>query len=236
MEDNNITQKEALERAKIAAINRDVVAFLGYLHASRFMDGAKRRLKAIYNAFDDERIHEILTVAADRLYEAIIDGKKIIFPAPYLWKIIINYAQDIYRSADEFKSLDEKNAAPKDGVRRQPTRMIPLSSLEYEPEEARNARIEKGLEIAKSLLPKIGNQNVQQVMAYYIDAVAAGVEDVTAREVSEALGITESSVSKWKQRGIERLRRAAVESGYSSEYLEGFGNNEDIESSDAEDE
>ncbi len=236
MEDDHITQKEALESAKLAATNRDVVAFLRYLHASRFMDGAKYRLKTIYSAFDDERIHEILTVAADRLYEAIIDGKKIIFPAPYLWKIIINYAQDIYRSADQAKSLDDKKVAPRDGVRRQPIRMIPLSSLEYEPEDVRKARIKKGLEIARLLLPKIGNLNIQQVMDYYIDAVEAGIEDVTAKEVSEALGITESSVGKWKQRGLERLRRAAIESGYSSEYLEGFSNHEDIENSDTEQE
>ncbi len=231
MEGNITRQKDALEKAKEAAANKDASGFLGYLYESRFMDGAKLRLKAIYKTFDDERMHEILTSAADKFYNAISEGKKILFPASYLWKIIENLARDVFRVEEKYVYLDEERQGQGQtaGSRKEHVR-----ALDYQSEEDRKERVKKGIEIARLLLPKIGSPNVQQVMAYYADAVEAGAEDVTTKEVSEALGMTESSVRKWKQRGFERLRRAAIESGYGSGYLGEISGHEDVNGPDPE--
>jgi DNA-directed RNA polymerase specialized sigma24 family protein len=56
-------------------------------------------------------------------------------------------------------------------------------------------------------------------MGYIIDAVEAGIEDVTSIEISEALGLSGGSVRKWKQRGFQRLRRAARKAGYTGDFM-----------------
>lgn len=216
------SQKEAFEKAKAAAVKKEVGTFLRCIHESRFLDGAKRTLEGEWN-FDSEVTHEILSTSVDKFYEVITEGKKILFPAAYLLKIIKNEAAKTYNKNKEFEEFNDSMAYPS-----------VISTHGEVPDVGDDEeRKRKGVEIARSLLPKIGEETVQRVMAYYIDAVEKGVEDVTSKEVAEALGLSQDSVRVWKQRGFERLKRAAIAAGYRKEYLRDIAAdnvlNEDIE-------
>lgn len=210
-DENWVSQKEALERAKAAASKKEVGLFLRCIHESRFLDGAKRTLEAEWH-FDSELTHEILSTSVDKFYEAITEGKKILYPAAYLLKIITNEARSTYNKNKRFEEFNDSteytSVISNDGA-------VPNVGDEGDDEEKKR----KGIEIARSLLPKIGEETVQKVMAYYIDAVEKGVEDVTSGEVAEALGLSQGSVRVWKQRGFDRLKRAAIDAGYRKEFL-----------------
>ncbi len=207
-----ITQKEALGKAKDAAARRDGRSFLQYLYESRFLDGAKRRLIANYgNTLDKERIDDVLTGGVDKFYEAASTGKKILSPAPYLWKIIDNLAKD---TCEYLKTHTSGDNVTIEGL---PDTMDEATELAPESEED---TLSEGIKIARSLLPKIGSENIQAVMGYIIDGIEKGVEDISTREIAEALGLSEASVRKWKERGFERLKRAAIEAGYRGDALQ----------------
>jgi DNA-directed RNA polymerase specialized sigma24 family protein len=228
MNDSKEEQKKALERAKEAATKKDVRTFLQGINDSRLLDGAKRTLEAKYEgALDHERIHEIISLATDKFYEAASGGRKIIFPAAYLWKTIRTTAYDIHKRAS-------KNI-PLEFIHKGDIIIEPLSGQDDVSEESRKRR-QNGLRIARELLPKIGSDNVQNVMRYIIDAVEAGVEDISSKEIAEALGQSESSVRKWKQRGFERLERAAIEAGYRTEFLREVSSENDINEQENEEE
>lgn len=220
-------QKKALERAKEAATRKDVRTFLQAINDSRLLDGAKRTLAAKYEgALDQERIHEIISLATDKFYEAASGGRKIIFPAAYLWRTIHNTAYDTHRTAS-------KNI-PLESIRKGDIIIEPQSEQADVIETQKKRRI--GLRIARELLPKIGSDNVQNVMSYIIDAVEAGVEDISNQEIAEALGLSETSVGQWKKRGFERLERAAIEAGYRTEVLQDVSSENDIKAQENEEE
>lgn len=219
------SQKEVFEKAKAAAAKKEVNTFLRCIHESRFLDGAKRTLEAEWH-LDSEATHEILAISVDRFYEAITEGKKILFPAAYLLKIITNEAAKTYNKNKGFEEFNDSTGYS--------SVISTHGEVSDVSDEAGNEeRKRKGIEIARSLLPKIGEETVQRVMAYYIDAVEKGVEDVTSREVAEALALSQDSVRVWKQRGFERLKRAAIEAGYRKEFLRDIATdnvlNQDIE-------
>lgn len=227
MKDSKEEQKEALERAKEAATRKDVRTFLQAINDSRLLDGAKRTLEAKYKgALDHERIHDIISLSTDKFYEAASGGRKIIFPAAYLWKTIRTTAYDAHQRAS-------KNI-PLESIRKGDIIIEPLSGQDNVAEEILE-RKRIGLRIARELLPKIGSDNVQNVMRYIIDAVEAGVEDISNQEIAEALGLSEPSVRKWKQRGFERLERAAIEAGYRKEFLREVSLENDNEDQELED-
>jgi RNA polymerase sigma factor (sigma-70 family) len=198
--------------AVAAAKDGDVINFLKALHESRFMDGAKRTLQFGWR-LDEETSHEILAKSTDKFFVALKDGKKIYSPASYLFKIIKNEAANFLKKASKFEEYDDNKGYKLAQAGNEPE--YPMDEDEPDQEERRK----KGLEIARSLLPKIGSNNVQEVMKYIIDAIEAGAEDITSREIAEALGLSEVSVRKWRERGFERIKRAAIDAGYHKEYL-----------------
>lgn len=213
MSDSREDWKRTLEKAKEAAVQKDVRTFLQLIHDSRFLDGAKRTLEAKYEgALDRERIHEIISVAVDKFYEVASEGKKILFPAAYLWKILRAVAYDTCQNAKKYVSIE--------GIGKGDVISECLCESYGESSKGeRDKRKKDGIRIARSLLPKMGSENVQKVMGYIIDAVEAGVEDISSHEIADALGLSEGSIRKWKQRGFERLERAAIEEGYRKEFL-----------------
>ncbi len=66
---------------------------------------------------------------------------------------------------------------------------------------------------ARRLLPKLGQQNVQDVMRCLIDAVEAGEQDLPHRVVADALGLNQGTVRVLMKRGLDRLARAARAEG-----------------------
>ena len=73
--------------------------------------------------------------------------------------------------------------------------------------------------MTRKLLPRLGQQNVQAVMAYVIDAVDAGRWDVPNQEIMEAVGLSNDTVRTSLSRGFRRLSRLAQEEGLAEELL-----------------
>lgn len=205
--------KIVLDKAIEAASRKDIVSFMQHIHDSRFLDGAKRTLEHRWG-LDKEAIHEILSDSVDRLYEAAQLKGIILFPGGYFFKIIERRTVDYYRSHANHEGFDDTRedhtvTTEQEGKKR----------ISADPEEEHDERIKEGIRIARSLLPKIGEENVQKVMSYIINAVEAGVVDISNREIAEAISLSEVSVRKWKQRGFERLKRAAIKEGYRKEFF-----------------
>jgi len=205
--------KVALDKAIEAAARKDVVSFIQHIYDSRFLDGAERTLEDGWG-LDKEATHEILSDSVDRLYEAAVKKGTILFPGAYFYKIIERKATDYYRSHKKFEEFDDTReyyslTSEQAGEKR----------ISYDSEEEHDARVKEGIKIARSLLPKIGEENVQKVMSYIINAVESGVIDISNSEIAEAIGLSEVSVRKWKQRGFERLKRVAIKEGYRKEFF-----------------
>jgi hypothetical protein len=228
-------QKDALQKAKEAAQQGDPIGFLEHLHRSRFLDGAKRWLSSRYEGFFDEgTLDDILSTSSDLLYRAASERKDIHGSASYLFKIIDNAAKAKKKDLALYEDIDGVDPMRADGLRVRPAQEgIGEERLEEEEREWEEVK-KDGIRIARSLLPRIGEDNVQRVMGYIIDVVERGAEDVTNHEIAEALMLSPVSVRKWKQRGFERLRRAAKEAGYRKDILDHVA--PEPEASDNEDE
>ncbi len=218
-DDVRIKQREALEKAKEAAVRKDGRSFLQHLDESKFLDGARRRLVAKYGeAFDESRVEEVLATGVDKFYEAITEGKKVLNPATYLWMVIRNHAYDTcaYQKAHTSGCNLTVEELPGPGA----------ISTEEEPDEDRVKKLKEGLKAARSLLPKIGQDNVQSVMGYIFEVIEKRLvtgeeiyEEILSPEIAEALGLSTDSVRKWRERGFNRLKREAIKAGYREEFL-----------------
>ncbi len=211
MTEENI--KSALDKAIEAASRKDVVAFMQYVYDSRFLDGAERTLEDGWG-LDKEAIHEILSESVDKLYDAALRKGTILFPGGYFFKIIERKATDYYRSHKKSEEFDDARKYHTETSQQEGKKRI-----NADPEHEHDAQIKEGIRIARSLLPTIGEENVQKVMSYIINAVESGVVDISNREIAEAIGLSAVSVRKWKQRGFERLKRAAIKEGYRKEFF-----------------
>lgn len=195
-----------------AATNKDPLLYLKGLYQSGFLVGAKRTLERTWR-LDPSSSDDILTTATQKMYEILSSGRRILYPARYLYKVILTTATDHYRSSKKDLHFDDSigyNLKPPFIDELKDEEVVDEEALTIDPDELKR----QGIEVARSLLPRIGKETVQAVMSYIIDAIEAGVEDIPSREIGEALGLLESSVRKWRQRGFDRLKREAIKDGY----------------------
>jgi hypothetical protein len=66
--------------------------------------------------------------------------------------------------------------------------------------------------IRRTLLPRIGQKNVQDVMDFIFDALERNVQ-VTTQEIADHFGVSEAHVRTWKSRGFTRLLERIREAG-----------------------
>ncbi|BAZ38801.1 hypothetical protein NIES4101_47460 [Calothrix sp. NIES-4101] len=202
----NITkeqQDKLLTQAKQAAISGDPRKMLEYLYLSRALDGLTRQIASKWRSLSCDEIHDILAEAVDILYVAIRDRKKVNNLVAYLFKTFDYKACNYYRARQN---------------------QIPLSPDELEQIPDKSTEVEKNFDnstkelgwenkkpqaiaIARSLLPKLGQYNIQNVMAYIFDALEADCMDISNAEIAEALGLSIDVVRKSKSRGFYRLKR-----------------------------
>jgi hypothetical protein len=128
-----------------------------------------------------------------------------------LLKAALNIANDRERArrmenpvaASDLARMADRSAAAVDGQ---------LYKSEAEQDDHDRKR-KQAIAIARSLLPRIGESNVQRVMAYILDAVSAGEVDVPTSEIADALGLRSGTIRVLRMRGFERLAREARSAG-----------------------
>jgi DNA-directed RNA polymerase specialized sigma24 family protein len=189
--------EDKLLRARQAAQDRDAARALELLAESGFLDGLVRRVQGAYPDFEGE---EIVATGVGRLYVRIADtGKRPLQTADaYLLKAVFGLAKD---EAD--RRRDEREAA------------LEHDQLAHRHEgdaPSREVLRNEAVRVARPLLPRLGQENVQAVMAVVLDAVEEG-EFVSPSEIGELLDLAPNTVSKTIERGIRRLGRVAQEAG-----------------------
>jgi DNA-directed RNA polymerase specialized sigma24 family protein len=206
---NRESQEEALKQAKEAASSGDPRVMVEALHRSGYLDGLTAQMKSRWDNLPWEDLESIVAEAVQVLYVEVSKGKKVFNVKSYLWKSVNNMAYDFH----EKKSVED---ALTDEMRDD---FIAAQVQEEQPDDLYDEldldeKLKLAINIARSLISKLGPQNIQQVMEYIFDAVEAGREDVTAEEICEALGYTNrGTVRVWIQRGFERLAERAREEG-----------------------
>lgn len=205
-----------LSEANAAALVGDPRGMLTALYKSHVLDGICWRLAAAWGAIAFEDIQLLVAEAVDVLYEKVRNGEKIRRIVPYLLKVSTRKAYDFHESrcaVDAVDPADLETAVGKEARRRfeskerqaEASTSEPVDDLDYE-ERRRIA-----LRIARGLLPRLGQQRIQDVMGYIFDAIEAGHEDIPNEDIEDALGLSAETVRTAKSRGFARLSRIGKE-------------------------
>jgi DNA-directed RNA polymerase specialized sigma24 family protein len=206
-------QQELLLLAKETAAGGDPRTMLEALHRSGVLDGLTRQIASKWRSLSRDDVELIIAEAVDILYVAICKGKKVLNLVAYLLKTSDNRACDYYRTQQNYKTLtpNELEQIPD-----------PLTELEDELDsstqqldwEKKRPRV---IAIVRSLLPRLGQHNIQNVMTYILDALSADCMDISNAEIAEALGLTLDVVRQSKKRGFDRLERIVREEGLAAQ-------------------
>jgi DNA-directed RNA polymerase specialized sigma24 family protein len=215
---------QLLEDAKVAAREGDPRRMVEALFQSHAFDGVKRRLNFRYREISEQDIDLIICEALDVLYSAVRNGDRVFNIVAYLWRVADRKAIDYLRFREKEQPTDPEELAQ---IADERPVVNPFYLSEAEEIEAREAEEEeedrkeeekkelrrKGIEIFRSLIPKLGMENVQSVMKFYLEAVEDGRVEVTNEDISEALGLTRDTVRTCLSRGFKRLAWIAHEEG-----------------------
>lgn len=206
-------QDEALKRAEDAANNGDPVGTMENLYRSFYLDGITRRLRGRWERLSVEDVKDAVAEAVNALYFSIRDGKKVLDIKGYIWKAADNKANDRYRLQER-----ERTMSPED-LDRVSSQVHPPAEDEYmygrfrieEPDSS--IRRARAISTARRLLPRLGGENIQQVMGYILDAIEADQVHISNSEIAEALGLSNQTVRQCRSRGFRRLEREGRKEG-----------------------
>lgn len=207
-------QKELIQKAQEFADQSDGMAMMEHLLGSMLLEAMLRHYTYKYPGIDEGDIYDTISCAVDEVCIEVNAGKNIRRLESYMWKIVNNKLYKLSISLRKVNSIDE------DLYEIQDPGVVP-ESYKIKKDEARA----KAIEIAESLLPRLGMTNVQAVMKYILEALKNGAQDVPHAEIAEALNISVSNVRVWVSRGFERLAKKVkeeklVDESYELPFLE----------------
>jgi DNA-directed RNA polymerase specialized sigma24 family protein len=199
-----------LERAKQAAMSGDIATFMEALFSSRLPDALTWRLR---KQLPDDDVDAIVAEGIGSTYEALQTRGAKIDLAAWLSKTCYNKARARYATRKNVVTedpLDVERRSKLDRAQLAP----PITRAEQEEAEERSAnrRID-AIKLARTLLPRIGEDNIQKVMSVVLDAIEQDLMDLPPEEISEMVGLTPGTVRRLISRGFERLEREAKQDG-----------------------
>ncbi|SRR6266571_434026 len=202
----------ALRQATEAVAAGDPRGMLEHLYSSYFLDGLARGIQRRWPSLSRDDTEFVIAQAVDALYRSVSDGKKILNLSAFLWKVADRKANDFYERRLRERAVDPEELqrlSDQDTSSRGPFE----GDTGPDPEEDYDKHRAEAIRIARGLLPRLGQQNVQAVLAYLLDALEAGVMDVQNQEIADALAISIETVRTSLSRGFARLTRIAREEG-----------------------
>lgn len=214
-------QRKALERAREAAVAGRFAPFLQALYDSHILDGLVRRLEPSFGRHDADLA---VGQAVDALWAELGKAQVVVDVAAFLVKVAQRRAADARRLQRRERGLASQDF---DAVEAMEARRDPDRFRSHEFDDRRGSyesppRVDlrrQAIQAARRLIPRLGQQNVQSVMAYLVDAVEQEREDLSAQEVADALGLTVGTAKVSMTRGLQRLSRIAREEGLADHLL-----------------
>lgn len=201
-------QKAELGRAKRAAIAGDPTTFLEAMFNSHLPYALIWRLQS---QLPEDDVDDIIADGLVSTYEAIrVPGREIEL-ASYFSKVCYNLANARYAMRKNVSAIDSADLERLGGTRDAEIELSLAQQAQIE-QQADLRRLE-AVRLARTLLPRIGEENIQRVMSIVLDAVENGLVDLSHREIAEMVGLSEGTVQKLVSRGFERLEREARHDG-----------------------
>jgi DNA-directed RNA polymerase specialized sigma24 family protein len=193
-----------LEVARQAAAARQPERMLEALDASKFLDGLTRRLESRWRGrLPRAEIEQCVAVAVDAAYDAVANGKPVRSLGAWIWKVAWHKCVDCWSDDYEARStIEPENLS----VRAE-------EPVTEEADRLQEYRTAEAIRLARTLVPRIGQGQIVDVMTIVIDAVEQGVEDLPPATIAEAVGLSVSAVRSLMSRGFERLEREARSAG-----------------------
>jgi DNA-directed RNA polymerase specialized sigma24 family protein len=139
------------------------------------------------------------------MHEAITRGTPVSRPGGYVLKVA-----EVICAAEQRRQEQHLSA---DGLSDRDLLAAGSPWADSGESEVRARRRGAALTLARELLPRLGQQRAQEVMAYVFDAVERGVVDLPSRDIAEALSVSDQVVRQSLSRGFRRLARLAEEEG-----------------------
>jgi RNA polymerase sigma factor (sigma-70 family) len=218
-------QRFLLARAKAAGTDGDEKGMLKPLVESRILDGLRHRLAARLRArsgrdCDHDDLDAALEQAVTTLFEKLSGGDQIRDIAAFLYRVAERRAVDLHRLRRREVRLEpstigaaaDDNPSILDKLAREETD----NAVQDDPEATAATKRRNALRVVRRLLPEMKLARSQEVISYIFDAMEGGAEEVTNDQISDALGISAEAVRKARERGFARLKKLAIENGYST--------------------
>ena len=196
-----------LEQAREAARRGQPHRMIEALTLSGFTAGLLRRFQSQWPRMPRSEIEEHIARAVDDAYAALSAGRRVTNLTAWIFKASHNRIHDHWRS-DFSRRVDNPDVLDEVAA---PTPLTDGERAEHE-REAEGHRLE-AIRLARGLLPKIGQGQVVDVMSVVIDAVEAGVADLSPADVAQATGTSPDAARALISRGFNRLARAARDAG-----------------------
>jgi len=175
------------------------------LYVGGTLAGVKRQLKRRFSQrLDDAQLNDCVAEGVSALYGELQKGTRFAQPAGYLFKVALHTATDLVDSYEYRHKADVDVEA--------------LAESPWAPQEhgssAREDAKAQALYLARSYLPRLGQENIQRVMTVLIDAIEADVPDLPHAKIAEATGLSVDTTRRLVNRALERLYRLAKEDGH----------------------
>ncbi len=193
---------ELLRQAAEAARAGNMRGVLHALQQTEIFDGYLRRLQGRWPSLHEDDLSAVLwSEVVDEFYEAVRKGTTIVNVPAWLWKTAWNKTVNLHAELRRAGTIEghEPPASDEDEV-----------PVWDDGEEVRARRVSKAIELARELIPRLGEQTVQDVMRYIFDCYAAGQWEISNESIGAAVGLTAASARMWRSRGFQRLIREAA--------------------------
>ena len=207
VEEKQIAMEGELSLAVAAGKSGDPAAMVRHLFNSRVLDKLAFKVhRDFFGRLSRSDIDDCLAEAVADAFSALQRGEKIQAIVSYLLKATKNMAIDLAQNAPISIEAEHENE------------LSPISESRTQLErKARDLLKQKALAHARSLLPQIGQENIQRVMEVILDAVEHDIVDLTDLRIAELTGLQEETVRRLKNRALQRLGRLAKDAGFNLE-------------------
>lgn len=202
MEDvcNNGSKEEYLKSIKLAAERKSPELLIELLFQSGEVGRISRLLKVRWDRIPDDEVEYALSEALYVLFVNVKHKKKIGNPQAFIWKISYRKIADCYRRMKHEVPLPIEKLVVLSNKKPQ---VLEDTKEDTVPEQS----LEEAINITRSMIPYLGNKNIQNVMTHILKELERGGEDLSNKSIAEAVGLRVGTARVYKFRAFKKLAK-----------------------------